>query len=143
MQVRAKKCKVCNHITGLLNSSCEQCDSEDLIVVEIENDVDDPFWTVTVRRVVDTTDAGFQWEQALNANLTDFQPWLDGHDLELIEVTEDGKKKKRAGVMTVFWVFSPVDAIRVTEIVTKLNSLRPGFLSEAQIEVTYHDHVEV
>lgn len=143
MLVRAKKCKVCNHITGLVNTVCPECDSEDLIVVEIENDAEEPSWSVTVRRVVETTDAGFQWEQTLVANLKSFEDWLDGHDLELIEVVEDGKKQRRTGVMTVFWVFSPMDAIRVTELVATLNTLRPGLLDESQIEVTYHDSVEV
>ena len=143
MLVRAKKCKVCNHITGLTNTACPECDSEDLIVVEIENDAEEPSWSVTVRKVVETTDAGFQWEQTLVANLKSFDDWLDGHDLELIEVVEDGKKQRRTGVMTVFWVFSPIDAIRVTELVARLVTLRPGLLDESQIEVTYHDSVEV
>tara|TARA_B100000131_G_scaffold203806_2_gene195881 strand:+ start:87102 stop:87533 length:432 start_codon:yes stop_codon:yes gene_type:complete len=143
MLIRAKKCKVCNHITGLTNTACPECDSEDLIVVEIENDAEEPSWSVTVRKVVETTDAGFQWEQTLVANLKSFDDWLDGHDLELIEVVEDGKKQRRTGVMTVFWVFSPIDAIRVTELVAMLSTLRPGLLNEAQIEVTYHDSVEV
>ena len=143
MLVRAKKCKVCNHITGLTNTACPECDSEDLIVVEIENDAEEPSWSVTVRKVVETTDAGFQWEQTLVANLKSFDDWLDGHDLELIEVVEDGKKQRRTGVMTVFWVFSPIDAIRVTELVAMLSTLRPGLLNEAQIEVSYHDSVEV
>ena len=143
MLIRAKKCKVCNHITGLTNTACPECDSEDLIVVEIENDAEEPSWSVTVRKVVETTDAGFQWEQTLVANLKSFDDWLDGHDLELIEVVEDGKKQRRTGVMTVFWVFSPSDAIRVTELVAMLSTLRPGLLNEAQIEVSYHDSVEV
>jgi uncharacterized OB-fold protein len=143
MLIRAKKCKVCNHITGLTNTACPECDSEDLIVVEIENDAEEPSWSVTVRKVVETTDAGFQWEQTLVANLKSFDDWLDGHDLELIEVVEDGKKQRRTGVMTVFWVFSPIDAIRVTELVAMLSTLRPGLLNEAQIEVSYHDSVEV
>tara|TARA_B100000287_G_scaffold241716_1_gene227178 strand:- start:9 stop:440 length:432 start_codon:yes stop_codon:yes gene_type:complete len=143
MQIRAKKCKICNHITGLLNTACEQCDSEELIVVEIENDVDEPCWTVTARKIVETTNAGFQWEDTLQSNLQDFSTWLDGHDLEFIEVMEDGKKQRRTGVMTVFWVFTPLDCVKVSELVQCLSNLRPGLMDKAQIEVEYHDSVEV
>ena len=36
VKIRAKKCKLCNHITGLTNEQCEECDSTDLIVIEYE-----------------------------------------------------------------------------------------------------------
>lgn len=143
MMVRAKKCKTCNHITGLANTVCEECDGTDLIVIEYEPEVDDASWSVTVRRVVESTDVGFQWESALRANLEDFDSYLDGHDLELIEVTEDGSLKRKAGYMTIFWVFTPIDALRVPELVKRLAALRPGLLDCAQIEVDYHDQVEV
>ena len=45
--------------------------------------------------------------------------------------------------MTIFWVFTPVDALRVIELVKKLTTLRPGLLDNAQIEVEYQDVVEV
>jgi len=144
MMIRAKKCKTCNHITGILNDACEECDSTDLFVIEYEPEPsEEPSWAVTVRRVVDSSEVGFQWETTLRANLNDFESFLDGHDLEIIEVTEDGARKKSIGAMTVFWVFSPIDALRVTELVKKLATMRPGILDDAQIEVEYHDTVEV
>ena len=63
--------------------------------------------------------------------------------MEIIEVSEEGQTKRSAGAVTIFWVFSPVDALRVIELVKKLNTLRPGLLDNAQIEVDYQDVVEV
>ena len=144
VKIRAKKCKLCNHITGLLNEQCEECDSTDLIVIEYEPEPgEDPTWVVSVRRLCEGTDDAFQWLNTLQANANEFEGNLAGHEMEVIEVSEEGQKKRSAGAVTIFWVFSPVDALRVIELVKKLTTFRPGLLENAQIEVDYQDVVEV
>jgi hypothetical protein len=141
--IRAKRCRVCNHISGLLNETCGECDSADLIVVEYEPEIDAPVWTVTARRVIDTTEMAFHWESTLMATLPEFETFHDAHDFECIRVEEDGKVVTRAGHMTIFWCFQMSDAIRVGELVTRLLALRPGLMDESQVEVEFHDPVEV
>lgn len=144
VKIRAKKCKLCNHITGLVNEQCEECDGTDLIVIEYEPEPgEDPTWVVSVRKMCEGTDDAWQWLNNLQANSTEFEGNLDGHEMEIIEVSEEGQTKRSAGAVTIFWVFSPVDALRVIEIVKKLTTLRPGLLENAQIEVEYQDVVEV
>jgi len=144
MMIRAKKCKLCGHITGMINNECEECDCTDLMVIEYEPEPgNEPTWVVSVRRLVDGTESAFEWLRNVEDNTNDFKPFLDGHEMELIEVTDDGALKRSAGAITIFWVFAPVDAQRVIELVKKLNSLRPGLLDNAQIEVAYQDVVEV
>ena len=143
MLIRAKRCRLCSHISGLINETCEECDSADLIVVEYEPEVDDPFWTVTARRVIDTTEMAFQWEATLMATLPEFENFHDAHDFECIRVEEDGKVVTRAGNMTIFWCFPMIDVLRVGELVTRLLALRPGLMDESQVDVEFHDSVEV
>tara|TARA_Y100001963_G_C6571266_1_gene348978 strand:- start:95 stop:493 length:399 start_codon:yes stop_codon:yes gene_type:complete len=130
-------------MTGLLNETCPECDSTDLLVVEIEPEAGEPSWTVTARRTVNDADEGFQWESTLQANIKEFTTWLDGHDLEYIHVSEDGEEKAKTGCMTVYWIFPVVDALRAVELVSRLTALRPGLMENVQIEVDYHDSVEV
>ena len=144
MLVRAKKCKMCGHITGLANTVCEECDSTDLMIIEYSpSPGDEPSWTVMARKIVDSTEVAFQWEGALIATLDEFEQYHDAHDLEFIRIEEDGKVTNKVGNMTVYWVFGIIDSIRVAELVQRLVSLRSGLMGDAEIEVEFHDSVEV
>ena len=75
VKIRAKKCKLCNHITGfLVNEQCEECDGTDLIVIEYEPEPgEDPNWVVSVRKMCEGTDDAWQWLNNLQANCTEFE----------------------------------------------------------------------
>ena len=94
VKIRAKKCKLCNHITGLTNEQCEECDSTDLIVIEYEAEQEDQTGLYPFVRW-NTEDFGN--DQHLQANsLTSGH--LDGHEMEIIEVQ---KKDKQRGLQVL------------------------------------------
>ena len=60
MQIRGKKCVLCGHKTGMMNTSCSECDGEELVVFsdELEGG-EDAFWGVTVSKpIVDSNRHG-------------------------------------------------------------------------------------
>ena len=143
MKIRAQRCKVCGHTTGLLNKSCEECDSEKLEEILYEpEDASEPGYVVTCVRKITSMEEGLTWHRSLLENLTGYNIWYDGHEVEIFKAVEDAVMMS-AGEFTMYWNFAVSDAPKSVELIAALTKLRPGLMELAMIEIDYHDTVEL
>ena len=143
MKIRAKKCTVCGHKTGLFNESCEECDATSLEIIEYTPDVDsEPGYVVTVIRKITSMEEGLTWHRSLLENLKPYNIWYDGHEVEILKAVEDAVMMS-AGEFTMYWNFSDADGKKAVELVSGLMLLRPGLMDLAMIEIDFHDIVDI
>ena len=142
MKIRAKKCTVCGHKTGLFNDSCIECDATSLEIIEYEPDGGEPGLVVTVVRKITSMEEGLTWHRSLLENLKPYNIWYDGHEVEILKAVEESVMMS-AGEFTMYWNFAVVDGAKATELVADLLVLRPGLMDLAMIEIDFHDIVDV
>ena len=142
MKIRAKRCTVCGHKTGLFNDSCQECDATTLEIIEYEPDGGEPGFVVTVVRKITSMEEGLTWHRSLLENVKPYNIWYDGHEVEILKAVEEAVMMS-AGEFTMYWNFAVVDGAKATELVADLLILRPGLMDLAMIEIDFHDIVDV
>ena len=142
MKIRAKRCTVCGHKTGLFNDSCQECDATTLEIIEYEPDGGEPGFVVTVVRKITSMEEGLTWHRSLLENVKPYNIWYDGHEVEILKAVEEAVMMS-AGEFTMYWNFAVVDGAKATELVADLLVLRPGLMDLAMIEIDFHDIVDV
>lgn len=85
---------------------------------------------------------GLTWHRSLLENLTGYNIWYDGHEVEIFKAVEDAVMMS-AGEFTMYWNFAVSDAPKSVELIAALTKLRPGLMELAMIEIDYHDTVEL
>jgi len=142
MKIRTKRCQLCGHKTGLLNTICSSCDSDALEIIVYEpGDDHEPGYVVTVIRKITTMDAGITWHYSLLENLKEYNIWYDGHEVEILKAVDDAVLMS-AGEFTMYWNFGMGDAQKAIELTGKLFSMRPGLMDLSLIEIEFHDVVD-
>lgn len=143
MKIRAKKCNFCGHKTGLLNTTCSECDSTNLETFEYTSeDSAEPRYVVTVVRNIVSMEEGLTWHRSLLENLKPFNIWYDGHEVEILKAVEESVMMS-AGEFTMYWNYSVEDGKKAIELIAALMALRPGLMELSLIEIDYHDIVEL
>ena len=95
MKVRALRCLVCGHITGLLNKSCDECDGEKLEEIQYDpENSQEPGYVVTVVRKITSMEEGLTWHRSLLENLQPYNIWYDGHEVEISKHASSGKRRR-------------------------------------------------
>ena len=139
MELRGKKCQTCGHITGTMNTQCEECDGIDLIdyVQDIELG-ERAFWGVTVSKPIETTEQAWQFEETVLASADKWRDFYDGHSVEVRATVGEGIE---VSIIEMHWYFEQADAHSSIDLQTHFIAMRPGLMSEAVISVEFYDEL--
>lgn len=141
MEIRGKKCFTCGHITGMMNDSCEECDSTQLILFseKVENG-ERAFWGLTVAKPIDSSREAYDFEQAVLGSTGHWKSYYDGHAVEATGIPGVGTE---ISLVEMHWWFGEMDGHPAVDLQQALYGLRPGLMSDAVVSVTFYDTVEI
>lgn len=141
MEIRGKKCLTCGFMLGIMNDSCNECDSDRLVVFSERVDIgDSPFWGVTVSKEIDTSRAAYEFEEAVLGSTKKWRDYYDGHGVECKGTPGIGID---VSLVELHWYFNEDDGHPAVDLQRTLFGLRPGLMSEASISVTFFDTIEI
>ncbi len=141
MEIRGKKCVICAHITGMMNETCEKCDSDNLIVfTETVGVGDRAFWGVTVAKPVDNSKQAWEFEEAVLGSTDRWSGYYDGHAVEATAVRGVGAE---INLVEMHWYFEQNEGHEAVDLQDLMFNLRPGMMSDAVISVSFFDINEI
>jgi hypothetical protein len=135
-----KVCRLCSRACDINTSVCPSCDGNQFHVysaVQMQSEgsyIVEVLYPVTGTTSKECMDQGFNFQEKLLAMLKDFENWFEGHDFSIERHDGDAQ-----GDLEMYWVFPLDQAIRSTEIVSRLLSFRPGVMDQGLITVGFND----
>lgn len=141
MEIRGKRCLTCGTVTGLMNDSCDECDSTSLIEFREKVDVGDrAFWGLTVAKSVESSRQAYEFEEAVLGSSPRWNSYYDGHGVEATAVPGVGTE---VTLVELHWYFNEDDGHAAVDLQRVLYGLRPGLMGAASISVTFFDTIEI
>jgi len=140
MEIRGKKCLTCGEVTGLMNDSCEECDSDRLVLFTQVAKAEAPFWGLTVSKEIDNSKAVFEFEEAILGSTKKWRGYYDGHGVTMKGIPGVDAE---ISLMELHWYFNEDEGHPAVDLQRTLFGLRPGLMGEASISVTFFDTIEV
>tara|TARA_Y100000992_G_C20874282_1_gene308777 strand:+ start:27 stop:464 length:438 start_codon:yes stop_codon:yes gene_type:complete len=141
MEIRGKKCVLCGHKTGMMNTSCSECDGEELVVFsdELEGG-DDAFWGVTVSKPIENSKQAWEFEETVLGSTESWKGYYTGHAVDATAVRGVGVE---INLVDMRWHFEQTEGHFAVDLQDYLFGLRPGLMTDAVISVEFFDINEI